>query len=422
MRTLLNGDGAPFGEDEDKIVELKLHASECKAKLPSVMELDTRLSPYELKEMLGVHDHPKPSHPVNGLVSFATDKDSIILDSFAGSGATAQAVLALNKQDGGNRRFVPVECGDHVNTITAERVRRVVKGVPNAKDKALREGLGGAFSHFKLGEALRRESMPHPDKPPSCGPEEPRDLAGLHESTDGPPFKKAPMRECGDAPTQPQAKTGWGAPPAATAPVLTCAAMALAGIGLRLHESWEAPRGHGRLLDGMEALKWPRKTRADTGAGAAPAAPAKPALTGAIPAGRESRSQSGCFVLGKAACADAETAPLRVRFKPAAPRWQAQSPAATLRCSAIPAGRSSRRTGRMDGCGGGRSDPRDAEGRAQSGVLGGTPGARHTISGAAPTGNSVSKLNTLYLGLDDAPRRGTLILKTAGRNGVPSGT
>ena len=110
---------------------------------------------------------PKPSKLIKRIVEVATDEDSIVLDSFAGSGTTAHAVLALNKEDGGNRRFILVECEDYVDTITAERVRRVVKGVPKAKDDALREGLGGSFSYFKLGKALRKESMLEPSKLPS---------------------------------------------------------------------------------------------------------------------------------------------------------------------------------------------------------------------------------------------------------------
>lgn len=54
-----------------------------------------------------------------------------------------------------------------MDTITAEHVRRVIKGVPKAKDEALREGLGGTFSYFKLGKALRKESMLDPAKLPS---------------------------------------------------------------------------------------------------------------------------------------------------------------------------------------------------------------------------------------------------------------
>ena len=110
---------------------------------------------------------PKPSSLLRHILRIAADEDSIVLDSFAGSGTTAHAVLALNKEDRGNRRFILVECEDYVDTITAERVRRVVKGVPKAKDDALREGLGGTFSYFKLGKALRKESMLEPNKLPS---------------------------------------------------------------------------------------------------------------------------------------------------------------------------------------------------------------------------------------------------------------
>jgi adenine-specific DNA-methyltransferase len=102
---------------------------------------------------------PKPSALVSKLVEQASDKDSIILDSFAGSGTTAHAVLALNKEDGGNRRFVLVECEDYADSITAERVRRVIKGVPTAKDENLKAGLGGSFSYFKLGKAMRQETL-----------------------------------------------------------------------------------------------------------------------------------------------------------------------------------------------------------------------------------------------------------------------
>ena len=118
---------------------------------------------YELKEIFSrrqrTFDYPKPSQLIRDIVSFAADKDSIILDSFAGSGTTAHAVLALNKEDGGNRRFVLIECEDYVDSITAERVRRVIKGVPSAKDATLKSGLGGTFSYFKLGKPMRQESL-----------------------------------------------------------------------------------------------------------------------------------------------------------------------------------------------------------------------------------------------------------------------
>lgn len=109
----------------------------------------------------------KPSALIKRILQIATDKDSIVLDSFAGSGTTAHAVLAQNNEDGGNRRFVLIECEDYVNSITAERVRRVIKGVPGAKDENLRNGFGGSFSYFQLGRPLEKHSLLEGENLPS---------------------------------------------------------------------------------------------------------------------------------------------------------------------------------------------------------------------------------------------------------------
>jgi len=87
------------------------------------------------------------------------DKNAIVLDSFAGSGTTAQAVLDLNKEDGGDRKFILVECEDYADKITAERVRRVIKGVPKAKEEKLRKGLGGSFAYCSLGKEINTENL-----------------------------------------------------------------------------------------------------------------------------------------------------------------------------------------------------------------------------------------------------------------------
>jgi len=102
---------------------------------------------------------PKSTDLVARLISLACKADGVVLDSFAGSGTTAQAVLALNQEDGGHRQFILVECEDYADTITAERVRRVIQGVPNARDKALQEGLGGSFSYCTLGDPIDVEGM-----------------------------------------------------------------------------------------------------------------------------------------------------------------------------------------------------------------------------------------------------------------------
>jgi adenine-specific DNA-methyltransferase len=103
-----------------------------------------------LTNILGgkVLDHPKPSSLIEYILSFASNKDSLVLDSFAGSGTTAHAVLNLNKLDGGNRKFILVEMMDYAESITAERIRRVIDGYADV------EGTDGSFSFYDLGEPL----------------------------------------------------------------------------------------------------------------------------------------------------------------------------------------------------------------------------------------------------------------------------
>ncbi|MYC64584.1 MAG: site-specific DNA-methyltransferase [Caldilineaceae bacterium SB0661_bin_34] len=107
-----------------------------------------------------VLDNSKPVDLIYRILAIGSPKDGVILDSFAGSGTTAHAVLALNSEDGGNRKFILVECEDYADTITAERVRRVIEGVPKAKDDdILKEGLGGSFTYCTLGKAIDVEEM-----------------------------------------------------------------------------------------------------------------------------------------------------------------------------------------------------------------------------------------------------------------------
>ncbi|MDP2761693.1 MAG: site-specific DNA-methyltransferase [Sideroxyarcus sp.] len=97
---------------------------------------------------------PKPTQLIQRILQIATDKDSLILDSFAGSGTTGHAVLKQNIEDGGNRRFILVEMDDHIaRNVTTERVRRVAEGYTNAKGEPV-AGLGGGFRYCELGEPL----------------------------------------------------------------------------------------------------------------------------------------------------------------------------------------------------------------------------------------------------------------------------
>lgn len=95
---------------------------------------------------------PKPSVLIQRILQIATNKNDLILDSFAGSGTTAHAVLKQNAEDGGNRRFILVEMDATIaQTVTAERVKRVSQGYTNAKLHAV-AGLGSGFQFYKLSD------------------------------------------------------------------------------------------------------------------------------------------------------------------------------------------------------------------------------------------------------------------------------
>jgi adenine-specific DNA-methyltransferase len=107
----------------------------------------------ELKEILGrkVFDTPKPVALIRWLVSLHTAADALVVDTFAGSGTTAQAVLSLNRDDGGRRRFILIEMESPIaREITAERTRRVIQGYTGARGEPV-PGLGGGFRFLEVG-------------------------------------------------------------------------------------------------------------------------------------------------------------------------------------------------------------------------------------------------------------------------------
>ena len=114
----------------------------------------TQIATQELAAILGkaVFDYPKPVRLIERILKIASDPDSIILDSFAGSGTTAHAVLNMNKADGGHRKFILIEMMDYADSITAERVKRVIDGYGEGKSAV--EGTGGGFGYYELGPVL----------------------------------------------------------------------------------------------------------------------------------------------------------------------------------------------------------------------------------------------------------------------------
>ncbi|MDR1887869.1 MAG: site-specific DNA-methyltransferase [Zoogloeaceae bacterium] len=120
------------------------HTQEAKKELIELVNFDTSDD---------VFITPKPSRLIQRILQIATDKNSLILDSFAGSGTTAHAVLKQNAEDGGKRRFILVEMDENIaENVTSERVRRVAQGYTNTKGEPV-AGLGGGFQYCRLSAA-----------------------------------------------------------------------------------------------------------------------------------------------------------------------------------------------------------------------------------------------------------------------------
>lgn len=190
FQKLIDDNRVWFGENGANVPRVKKFLSEVQDGIvPISIWLHTEVghnqqAKQELKQLFNEvdlpFDTPKPVALIKRVIQLSTNENDIILDSFAGSGTTAHAVLALNKEDGGNRKFILVEQEDYANTITAERVRRVIanfyhkehgdKGtkdtkvknysVPSVKDFVpfvIKNKL--TFSYFLLGDSIELESI-----------------------------------------------------------------------------------------------------------------------------------------------------------------------------------------------------------------------------------------------------------------------
>jgi adenine-specific DNA-methyltransferase len=152
-----------FSEDESRIIK-KTYLKDQSGIVPSNIWWDVedtghnRNAKYELIKIFNelktseIFKTPKPVKFIDKILKIATDKNSIILDSFAGSGTTAHAILNLNKQDEGNRKFILVEMEDYVEAVTSERTKRVIKGYGEGSKKT--EGTSGSFDFYELGQPM----------------------------------------------------------------------------------------------------------------------------------------------------------------------------------------------------------------------------------------------------------------------------
>jgi adenine-specific DNA-methyltransferase len=159
MKQLIKDGRILFGKDESRIPQLKVYLDEVEFPLRSFIDMDARKGSNDLERLFGSRDkflNPKPVDLIQRLLAFTTREDSLVLDAFAGSGTTAEAVLRLNRRDGGRRRFILIEEGRGKNgkdkftrTVTAERIRLAIK----------KDGYKDGFRFFTTGRKLDRAAI-----------------------------------------------------------------------------------------------------------------------------------------------------------------------------------------------------------------------------------------------------------------------
>ena len=166
MKNLLEKNYILFGEDENTMPRLKNYLFENEKSLPrSILFFDSQSSTKWIKsENLGF-DYPKSIDYIKHIISMYPENNFIVMDFFSGSGTTAHAVMQLNAEDGGNRRYICVQLPeetdeksearkaefDTIAEIAKERIRRAGRQISDG----LQDGseIDTGFKVFKLAES-----------------------------------------------------------------------------------------------------------------------------------------------------------------------------------------------------------------------------------------------------------------------------
>lgn len=169
MEQLVQDNRIWFGESGTNKPRLKRFLSEVRSSIPAQTiwkYIDVSHSDAAKKNLANMFSEvsipfatPKPTQLIDRILTLINNEDAIVLDSFAGSGTTAHAVLEANNKDNGNRKFISVECEDYADTLTAERVRRVINGYPfkgNQKQELLSEKITWSVFEKKHAELLEK--------------------------------------------------------------------------------------------------------------------------------------------------------------------------------------------------------------------------------------------------------------------------
>jgi adenine-specific DNA-methyltransferase len=151
MLEQINNGKIHFGEDENSVPCLKRYLSESEFEVPySVFYTDGRGSTKRLREFLGgdYFDFPKDELVLQNIIEFASDKDAVILDFFAGSGTTAHAVALQNAKDGGNRKYILVTLNEKTSKDSFARKKGIetVSEITLMRLKKVEEAIVGSAS------------------------------------------------------------------------------------------------------------------------------------------------------------------------------------------------------------------------------------------------------------------------------------
>jgi len=128
MQQYLDDDLIHFGDDENAVPCIKSYLKDRQHQVPySVFYQDGRAATRRLRDVLGMSEfgYPKDENVIADVVGMVIRNDDMVLDFFAGSGTTAHAVVNLNREDGGQRRFILVEAGSHFDSVLLPRVKKI---------------------------------------------------------------------------------------------------------------------------------------------------------------------------------------------------------------------------------------------------------------------------------------------------------
>ena len=154
MQKLLDRDKIIFGKDETQIIQIKEYLRDYAGGLKALIELDSRTGANALESLFGsreVFKNPKPVELLANLFSFVVMESRYVLDFLAGSGTTGHAVVNLNRSNGGQRKYLLVEIGNHFETVLLPRMKKVVYSPDWKTGKPVsRKGIAQLFKYVRL--------------------------------------------------------------------------------------------------------------------------------------------------------------------------------------------------------------------------------------------------------------------------------